>query len=340
MSLSEQNDQPTLERLLNYHLGQLAIEERPAVERVLSEQPAWGRRSRRLADVLKLLGSYKVPPAGEDLIQRTLERVAQAGPQAPLTYHPAPEPQPQPAGGGTGRIWFSLRDLVAVAASITLVLGVLVPLLGQARAHSHKVACANRLATLGQGVASYAQANNSQLPVAAGSLLRTTPTKPVAASAPLSPRQRAHLYLVVNSKHVQQPKVFICPANSNGRPMELPQGVVRANFPSLYNCNYSYQEPAGSPLRIEEYPHFPVLADENPYIMPEMRVVGSWPGDNSQNHRRPSGQNVLHVDGSVAWQDSPWCGIDARDNIWQLGSWNRFEPLEGPATGPDAFLFP
>lgn len=340
MSPSDQSNTPSLEQLLDFHLGQLPIEERAAVGRQLAEDTPSARQSKHLADTLRLLDSYKVPPAGERLIQRTLERVAQAGPPARLRYHPPAKAKRAGAPAVGRRTIFSLRDLVAVAASIVLILGIFSPTLSRARAMAHRTMCANRLASLGQGLSSYAQAFDGYLPTAASALWRTPAVQPTPASARPSPRQRAHLYVLVNTRHAMRPKDFLCPANRHAQPMAIHHPDQRTNFPLISNCNYSYQDPSGTRLSIEQYPQFPVLADENPYLLLAPRLIGSWPGDNSRNHPQAAGQNVLRLNGSVRWQDSPWCGVDSRDNIWQHGQWTALEPLDAPAEEPDAYLFP
>jgi hypothetical protein len=339
MSARDHTNPPSLEQLLDYHLGQLPIEECASVKRRLAEDPATGETSRRLADTLSVLDGYRVPPVGERLVQRTLQRIAQAGPAGRLRYHAAPAPEPAMSAAGGSQAWFSLRDLVAVAATIVLVLGILSPTISRTREIAQRTMCANQLGSLGQSLASYSQSYEGQLPMASSNLWRTA-AQPTSEADQPSPRQRAHLYVLVATQHAQQPKAFLCPANRRGQPMSMDDANRRSNFPSLRNCTYSYQDPAGTRLVIEQYPQFPVLADENPYLLLGPRIVGSWPGDNSRNHPRAAGQNVLRLNGAVRWQNSPWCGRNSGDNIWQRGQWAQLEAFEAPPEGPDAYLFP
>jgi hypothetical protein len=342
MSASDQPQTPSLEQLLDLHLGQLPIEEHAVLERRVAEHPALARQSDRVANTLKLLDHYRVPPAGERLVQATLQRVARARQADQLVYHPAPEPAPEPAVAAAGRRewFFSLRDLVAVAASIVLVLGILSPMISRGRALAHRSICANRLASLGQGLGSYAQSYEGRLPVAAASAMSPSASQAGQTVAAPSPRQRAHLFALLKTRHVSRPQDFVCPANRQGQPMVIRITPNQVNFVSRTNCNYSYQDPSGSRLTAEGNPQFPVLADENPYLQPAARLVGSWPGDNSLNHPGAPGQNVLRLDGSVRWQKSPWCGTSSHDNIWQQGLWTQVESFDAPADGPDAYLFP
>ncbi len=107
-----------------------------------------------------------------------------------------------------------------------------------------------------------------------------------------------------------------------------------------YSC--AYQVPFGT-IETSYYPLTPysesdmaLMADRSPYLALELdaqEIYYFYPGTreeeklgNSQNHRS-EGQNVLFNDGSVRYEDKPYCGAD-NDNIYTLLPTNPTVPKE------------
>jgi len=131
-------------------------------------------------------------------------------------------------------------------------------------------------------------------------------------------------------------------------------------------CSYSYQNqfahPATSPAVADPRnatthtflhpPTLAVLADRNPYTRPRgtrQPVVAAEdetedaPEPNSLNHGG-AGQNVLYLNGEVAWHETPRCGpvrADGRpDHIYRPDAGAPDDPQNIPRAVDDAYLVP
>ncbi len=165
----------------------------------------------------------------------------------------------------------------------------------------------------------------------------------------------ASLYLLV--KHMGcQPRLFVCPADAGTAEFRLSDWPnVRTGFtladawdfgPESYRCcSYSYHLPySGHALTISRDPGMAVAADRNPWMKgptgePKSFIrfdpdLKPWNGSsrqarhgNSASHR-DDGQNVLFLDGHVAFEQRAYCGLD-NDNIYLVAR----DPERGSALG-------
>lgn len=153
------------------------------------------------------------------------------------------------------------------------------------------------------------------------------------------------LYLLV--KYMEMPpKLFVCPGDLKTTPFKLAD--ESANIPTDFelidawdfgldpgdNCSYTYHIPFGQyALKTSRDPNLPVAADRNPWIKspasdPDTdrwaRFVPDVPpyGGKVEYARRGNaisheddGQNVLFLDGRVAFESRAFCGLD-NDNIY------------------------
>jgi hypothetical protein len=127
-------------------------------------------------------------------------------------------------------------------------------------------------------------------------------------------------------------------------------------------CSYSYQnqfvhpgtgeatsDPRNGTTRLGVHPPgLAILADRNPYTRPQgtrqpLLSPDAFPEANSLNHRG-TGQNVLALDGSVAWHETPECGAvrpdGSRDNIYWPDAGRPNDPENVPRSLGDSFLVP
>ncbi len=119
--------------------------------------------------------------------------------------------------------------------------------------------------------------------------------------------------------------------------------------PPAQHYSYAYQSPFGT-IETTYYPLTPyadsdmaVMADRSPYLVLETDATALiyWYGGtkeeekrgNSTNHRS-EGQNVLFNDGSVRYEEKPYCGAD-RDNIYTMQT--ATTPKECGAVPPACF---
>jgi len=127
-------------------------------------------------------------------------------------------------------------------------------------------------------------------------------------------------------------------------------------------CSYSYQnqfahpgtgeatsDPRNATTRLGVHPpRLAVLADRNPYTRPQgarqpTLSPDKSPQTNSLNHRG-KGQNVLALDGSVEWHETPNGGAfrpdGSRDNIYWPDEGQPDDPENIPRSVGDSFLVP
>ncbi len=127
------------------------------------------------------------------------------------------------------------------------------------------------------------------------------------------------------------------------------------------HCSYSYQNvlglvgkagavvPGSGALHMQWSPSdLAILADHNPYTQLQGEARPSLdptaaPQANSLNHAG-RGQNVLYLNGSVLWCDTPECGATLGsgryDNIYLPASGSATDPANVPQNNKDSYLVP
>ena len=232
-----------------------------------------------------------------------------------------------------------------------LVLCCLVPVIGAGCWHSscrsretaNRVKCASNLRQIGQAIRLYAADNRGAYPQArrsAAGPVRTptfgtkpAATQPFKEASPAENDVTAALFLLLRTQDITA-EVFVCPSsNSEKDTHENKAAAERSNFTDYKkNLSYSYQNPyaddaaIGKGFRLTSAlgEEFAVAADVNPGVAPATQdnVLGAKPTSsaremklaNSNNHDK-DGQNILYGDGHVAWESSPFVGVN-KDNIY------------------------
>ncbi len=153
-------------------------------------------------------------------------------------------------------------------------------------------------------------------------------------------------YLLV--KHYEAPtKLFVCRGDRGTTEFKLSDLAVNLGDFKLKDawdfgpmgeafkhCSYSYHIPFSSqPLTTSRDPNFAVAADRNPYLKspaadagpissfkPDLAMFRGTPeqacAGNANAHKK-EGQNVLFLDGRVAFQKRSYCAVDT-DNIYLI----------------------
>ena len=161
------------------------------------------------------------------------------------------------------------------------------------------------------------------------------------------------LYLLV--KHMElPPKDFICPRDKGASEFKLADQPVRKDFTladawdfgldSDRHCSFAYQMPFGlNALTTACEPAMPVAADRNPWprspsqdpkplanFKPDLPPFKGTPeqarAGNSISHGE-DGQNVLFLDGHVAFRERSCCGLDNDDIYLISGDLARGSPV-------------
>ena len=118
------------------------------------------------------------------------------------------------------------------------------------------------------------------------------------------------------------PKQFICPSTTN-QPDPAQDTTAYYDFLGPNNLSYAYQyqhDPNRKAIGTSSEPIFPVMADTNPYIGPNLVTAQILPDrrganrGNSVNHTNREGQNILFQDSHVLFEKGPDVGLAGRVN--------------------------
>jgi hypothetical protein len=309
------------------------------VEEAIAGSPELARQSRGLRELLSLLDRYECPEPPSDLVETVMNRI-DAEPRLIPFPRDAAAAAPRNGQEISGTPVLSLRELVAIAACITLFVGVFVPGYFKAQNIARRNLCRNGLSDVYQALAQYSHSNNGYLPysnyVANASWL---PTR-VPNVKRVSPTQP--LYALLRDNFISEPKVFICPSAPQSRPMIAENYKDFDDFAEPANVSYSFiymNRPHGRKMQRMDG-QMVLMADQNPFF--DGRAAHSLsPYDdrsaNSFTHESGAGQNVVYVDGAGGWFTQPTVGVDS-DNIYQAGHVVRYQGTEQPTCDTDTFL--
>ncbi|MFQ6048214.1 MAG: hypothetical protein ACE5K7_02495 [Phycisphaerae bacterium] len=324
------------QRLLDYRLGRLEAGEAAELERLIAAVPEIADRSRRLGRLCDLLDSYDVPEPPAGLEQRVLNRVRAE--EAGISLQPAGSALPTEAEGRlSGWPMVSVRELVGLAAAITIFVGVLMPGYWRGQYIARRNECAANLGQIGLALAAYANEHDGALPFA-GYVREASWLRPPQPGVRFASNSR-HIYLLAKRGYVGHLRIFVCPGRSDGIAMQTEDPEQFDDFAEPANISYSTHNPGRRSLRISIDGRMAVVGDRNPFVHDGRFEVREALDVNSDAHGRGLGQNVLYCDGSVGWRDSAAAGPGG-DNIWLAGQQRRYRGTETPLYVTDAFLIP
>jgi prepilin-type processing-associated H-X9-DG protein len=294
------------ENLVGYLLKALGPDEQRKVEDYLRQHPEAHKRLDQLRQRLDVLGQdadESDPPAG--LWVRALARVAE---HKCRTLPAAPPPA---ARTGAGRAWWRRADLLVAAALLVVVGGLGVVWLAGFGEKRHRVECANNLRRFHQALLAYADKDPEG-------------RFPWVESQP--PRNFAGSFVpALNEAGVLPADLSVnCPASEPRRPSSITFAElddlrrrqrdeyhdVTRGLGGCYAYALGYQDPAsGSHLGLTRRMdgQLPIMSDA-----PPCRSGNDVSAGNSPNHGG-QGQNVLYVDGHVAFKETRNVGLDGDD---------------------------
>jgi prepilin-type processing-associated H-X9-DG protein len=246
-------------------------------------------------------------------------------------------------------------EVVVVVLIGTLIVAMIVPASRHARTDASREVCRAHLAEIGKAMLLYAHDYAGKFPQPGGphavwgNMLRwDAPTRQMAfATAADGSGGKASIssafYLLVKYAELH-PKDCVCPGDVGATEFRLSDYSKDLTLTDVWDfgpqapthCSYAYQAPFGGYyLTTASDPRMAVAADRSPWFLspgsepvsPELfkpDPVGTrkpsetarW--GNSPSHGR-DGQNVLFVDGHVAFENRSDCGLD-QDNIYRVSS--------------------
>ncbi len=327
------------EKLIEELIGRrLGISDEPERESASAPAEEIERILNRLDRTLAPLESWTVPEPRAELNASIMERIRSA--TQTISFERAAAfvaDRPAPVARGW---FFSIRDLVAAAACITILVGLFAPGYYHARRLAERSACQNNLAAVYAGMAKFGTEHDGRLPYSGAFApvpAEQTGSSPTARQTSSNSR---HLYVLIQGRYVN-PRVFVCPAHRGAVPLNVQNPEQLADFPQSLSISYSYQQMAG-PVRasLTTDPNLAVLADRNPLFDDDIVRRLRGPDQNSYVHGKRAGQNVVFTSGRVAWTVRPQVGVNG-DNIWVPGcSGSVRTGAEMPECATDSFLVP
>jgi hypothetical protein len=247
---------------------------------------------------------------------------------------------PPVAQTGRGRRSFRipLREVLAVAACIALLLTVFVPGVADMRGRAQRAMCAGHLGSIFRGMRLYQEAFDGSLPYAGR--VANAPWLPTAAVSgqPYASNSR-HMYLLVKLSYGPTPEDFICPAVRGARPMRADELAAYVDFPSIRNNSYDSLNLAGDRPNLR--PRLPIAyaGDANP-LFRNGRFDETIDANSANSFAHGGkGQAIVTLDGSARWMTTPIYGAK-RDNLWLVSDIRHYSGTESPTREDDAQLVP
>ncbi|MBN1943192.1 MAG: type II secretion system protein [Phycisphaerae bacterium] len=313
--------------LIEFLTGRLEDAQAGHIRARLEQDETLRRRRDDLAAALGALDVFPRPEAPDDLAERTLAKIAAVRRTEALLAMQQLGPR---------RSTFSLKELLAVAAMLLVMIGVLAPSLHKARQRSNEGLCAMQLGQIGNALQTYAINHRGRLPAAdgqAGRWLRHDDAPPVSNSSAL--------FKLLRHRYLPSPVVFQCP--SLGGASFAMKADLR-DFPLPEHVSYSYQYSLGGwgvrgndPAVAERTKDMAILADQTPMFAGGAFCPERIEAPVSDNHS--DGQNVLYLDGHASWATCSTVGVEG-DHIFLAGDECDYDGDEHPAGPADSFLLP
>ena len=318
--------------LLDWHLNRIDEQDRLWIERELQRDESLRARGNRLGRILQPLDHWTVPPAQTNLADKVLASVQHStrGAERVLQF-PVEEPVHR-------RLRFlSLKDALAVAACLLLLVGVFVPGASQIRSRSQRAMCAGNLASIFRGVSAYQDTFDGSLPFA-GTYAGASWLPGGATGRPYASNSR-HTYLLVKLNYGPSAADFICPANKTGVPMQAADFAAYNDFVNIYNVSYDSLNLAGESPNLRPPASVAYIGDTNPLFVGVRFDESVNPDKTNSPAHRGRGQTVITLDGSTRWMTTPIYG-SKRDNLWLAGRIRRYTGVETRASDDDVQLVP
>lgn len=312
--------------LIDFLTGRLSDADARQVRARLEQDESFRHRRDDLAATFQALDLNPQPEPPEDLADRTLAKIAAVQRTNALLAMQQIAPR---------RSTFSLKELMAVAAMLLVMAGVLVPALNKARQRSNAGLCAMQMGQIGNALQTYGINHEGRLPAAGetGQWLARDDTPPVSNSR--------CLFRLLQKQYLNSPVVFQCP--SVGGASFVLESHMR-DFPRAEHISYSYQYslddhgvPCNDPAVATKSSEMAILADQTPIFAGGAFRPDRLDAPHSENHS--DGQNVLYLDGHVPWVTTSDVGVDG-DHIFLAGGEREYDGDERPVGRTDSFLLP
>ncbi len=291
---------------------------------------------------LESLSSYDNCP--DDLAERTvllLNNAARSGESGLERLLEAEKKIPHSNAG----FWPKIGEMLATAAVIALVAGVIIGPVRLMRHHSWQMKCKKQLSSIWQGLNNYSNDHDGQFPAVA--MQQGQPWWKVGYQGNENLSNTRHLWLLARKDYVS-PTSFVCPGKRQGLVVQFnPENAQQyKDFPSRRYVTYSFRIRCRKPDYSASAERV-LMSDMNPLFesIPQdyskqfrIELNEKLRNANSPNHAG-RGQNVLFGDGSVDFSKAR--RLDRTDDdIFTLRNKRVYQGIEFPTSESDAFVAP
>lgn len=331
-------------QLFDYCIGISSEEETAQAQSLIFSNKQASELVEKLKAILSPLDHLEQETCPDELTENTITSLKNAARSSRLKLQQLIADEQARHVTTTGLFWRNFGRILSAAAVIVLLFGIFFSPLQYAR---NKASCHAQLYRIGQGLVSYQNEHDDQLPVvatAAGAPWWKVGYKPQSDENCSNTR---HMWLLVKGKYVK-PSDFLCPGRKQLKNVNFDKTefVQYYDFPSRNHISYSlrvrcYKSPGkGNPSRMA------LIADLNPLFekLPNdfeqftVELDKKLAKLNSNNHRG-RGQNVLFWDAHVKFVKTRFIGDNA-DDIFTLRDTVFYTGCETPSCEEDAFLAP
>ncbi len=332
--------------LFDYCIGLASEKETAEAEQLISSHKEAAEIHSKLKAAFAPLDSLEPQPCPDELAEGTIWRLNNLARSSQLRLQQLLAGEQSGRVAAKSRFWRNLGEMVATAAMIVFVAGVLLAPLKRARQNYWQQLCQMQLSRIGRGISHYISDHDGRLPAVA-----TTTGAPwwkVGYQGKENHSNTRHMWLLVKGDYVS-PSDFVCAGRRQGRAIQFDAAQAKNynDFPARRYVTYSFRimgdksqkgcRPAQKVLISDLNPLFERLPQS--YSRPlKLKLNKSLLTFNSINHSR-RGQNILLCDGSVRFVKRRRIGI-SEDDIFTLQDTQIYEGCEVPSRETDAFLAP
>jgi len=343
--MSELNNQQK-QLLFDYCLGLTTEESTAEAKQLIASSKQAAEIHSKLQNVFSPLKSIESESCPDELAEGTIWRLKNVARSSQLQLEQLLAKEQAKSVTDKSRFWRNLGEIVATAAVIVFVAGVLIAPLNLVRQKSQQQACLAQLQQIGDGLNAYRDDHEGQLPAVATAA--GAPWWKVGDQGKENHSNTRHIWLLTKGGYVQ-PANFICPSSSMGKVAKLDSAQLQNynDFPSRNYVTYSFRVRCAKPGQEGTGEKKVLIADMSPLFekLPNdySKPLNCQPDKdllslNSSNHGR-RGQNVMFCDGSAEFVKTRQIST-SEDDIFTLQDTDKYDGNEVPSCEADAFLAP
>jgi len=306
-------DQEQKDLVFQHCLGLSASEEAAQAEQLIAGNDEAAKSHARIATALAPLRTISQTSCPGELADRTVERLRELARE-----HVASAPPPAVLKLSRRQ---NLSNVIAVAASVLLIVGIVIPSSKLMRHRSGLLTCKGQLANIFRGLDLYSADHEDRFPVMARA--DDAPWNRIGHPGPENHSNTRNPFRLLTLGYLDRAEDFVCCGGKRGYASPLTPSQIKAHndFPSRDHITYSYRVSSDPFLTRTSLSRLPIMADMNPHFeqsaaCTSARVTLGLDPDrlrlNSPNHGR-RGQNVLYGGGDVRYSRTRFFGDEADD---------------------------